>query len=66
MSHSLTQHEEIDHVLRAMVNHDMEVDTPIPNGVQSGRAIRDGKRDEYAVVASFPYGVVHNNSASGF
>lgn len=59
MSHCLTQPEEIDHILMAMAGDDMEVDTPIPDGVQSSEATRDVERDGLASVADFPYGAAH-------
>ena len=54
MSHCLTQPEEIDHILMTMGGDDMEVDMPIPDGVQSSGANRDVECDELARMASFP------------
>ena len=62
MSHCLTQPEEIDHILMAMAGDDMEVDMPIPDGLQPSGANRDIERDEFARMASFPYDVVHKKS----
>lgn len=59
MSQNLTQPEEIDHILMAMAGHDGEAETPIPDGAQSNGAVRDAGRDEFAMEAGFPCGVVH-------
>jgi hypothetical protein len=49
MSHNLTQPEEIDYILMATAGHDMEVDTPIPDGAQLSGTIRDAERYELAM-----------------
>ncbi|HEU0219688.1 MAG TPA: hypothetical protein VFQ98_02635 [Gallionella sp.] len=59
MSQNLTQPEEVDHILMAMAVHDMEAETPIPDGAQSSGAVRDTERDELSMAAGFPCGVVH-------
>lgn len=63
MSHSLTQPDEIDHILMAMLGQDMEIDTPIQNGVQLNGVARDVECDEFAMVPEFSYGAVHKKSA---
>lgn len=53
MSHNLTQPEEIDHILMAIAGDDMEVDTPISDGVQLSGAILDIERGKFAKVTDF-------------
>ena len=57
MSHSLTQPEEINHILRAMAGHDRDGESPIPDGMQSSGAIPKVECDEFAVITDFPCGV---------
>lgn len=49
MSHNFTQPEEIDLIWLAMAGHDMEADTPIPDGAQLSGTIRDAERYEFAI-----------------
>lgn len=58
MSHCLTQPEEIDHILMSMADDDTEVDAPIPDGVQSGGAIRGVGREEFAMAPGFSSGAM--------
>jgi len=59
MSQNLTQPEEVDHILMAMAGHDMEAETPIPDGAQLNGVIHDFECDESIGAAGFPCGVVH-------
>jgi hypothetical protein len=61
MSRKLTQPEEIDQILWAMVARDLEKLMPIPGGTPPIRACRDAPYEEYAVEP----GVVHQESAHG-
>ena len=63
MSQNRTQPEEIDHILMAMVGHDMKAGTPIPDGAQLNGAIHDF--DESIGVTNFSYGMAHKKSAHG-
>lgn len=65
MSHNLTQPEEIDHVLMAMAGHDMETETPIPDGVQPSEAIRNIERNQFIRMAGFSHDIAHKKSAHG-
>lgn len=65
MSHCLTQPEEIDHILMTMAGDDMEMNTPIPDGVQSSGAVLDVEREEFAVMDGFPCGATQKKSARG-
>ena len=65
MSHSLTQPDEIDHILMTMLGQGMEMDTPVQNGVQLGGATRNAERDGFVMEPEFSYGAVHKKSAYG-
>jgi hypothetical protein len=61
MSQKLTQPEEIDQILWAMVTRDLEKLMPIPGGTPQIRTSRDAPHEEYSAQP----GVVHRESAQG-
>ena len=61
MSRNLTQPEEIDQILWAMVARDLEKLMPIPGGTPPIRDCRDAPYEEFAVES----GVVNRESAQG-
>ena len=56
MGHCLTQPEEIDYALRAMADHEMETDAPIPYEVQPSGTTLDIERDDLTMTPDFSYG----------
>jgi hypothetical protein len=65
MSQNLTQPEEIDQILWAMVERDLEKLMPIPGGTPPTRASRDAPYEKFAAEPDFSRGVVHRESAQG-
>lgn len=66
MSQNLTQPEEIEHVLKAMANRDLSVDTPLPDGHQSSTTIQNVKCNGVDVVTDFSCGTEYAKSTHGF
>jgi ribosomal protein L21 len=66
MSQILTPLEEVDHILMARADHDMEVNKPIPDGVQLSGTLQEAKRNKLTISSGFPNGEVHMKSGHGF
>ncbi len=66
MSQILTQLEEADHILMVMAGHDVEMNKPIPDGVQLSGTLQDAKRNKLNIAASFPCGVAQKKPEHSF